>query len=151
MKRGSKQALIAKFNKLDFHDDVLTGLTVRPPRTRSNFTRIDFEFLDHSTRSGKILSFYSCANFRFVADFDVLADNLNAGNTWASAAKGDVTRMKKFVMTQQSHWRTVYMPPMPKDKPIRRKLRSIKGYILFRLSFFGGTAEVLSKNYRLRR
>jgi hypothetical protein len=151
MHRGRKDSIIAKFNKLDFHDDVLTAVRIHPSRTGSNFTRIEFELLDNIARFAKVLSFRSCANFRFVADFDVLTDNSKAGNTWASTAKGDAGRMKRFVKAQISHWRTAYMPPMPKDKPIRKKLKSIEDYILFRLSFFGGTAEVLAKKYRLSR
>jgi hypothetical protein len=50
-----------------------------------------------------------------------------------------------------SHWRTTYMPPTPKDKPVRRKLACLRNFILFRVAFFGGTAEILAKNYRLRR
>ena len=47
------------------------------------------------------------------------------------------------------HWRTTYMPPMTKDKPVRKKLASLRSYILFRVAFFGGTAEILAKHYNL--
>ncbi len=76
-----------------------------------------------------MLSFHGCANFRFVMDFDVLADNWYLGNTEASVARTDVKRMREFVGAQMSDWRTTYMPPMPKDKPIRKKLESIRSYI----------------------
>jgi hypothetical protein len=82
-------------------------------------------------------------------DFDVLAFQWFFG-THGSNARADLRRMRKFVMSQTSHWRTTHAPPMPKDKPIRKKLESIKNYILFRVSFFGGTAEILAKNYKLR-
>lgn len=97
-----------------------------------------------------MLSFHSCANFRFVVDFDVLAYQWFFG-TDGSVAKTDVQRMRRFVRAQMSHWRTTYMPPMPKDEPIRKKMASIRSYILFRVAFFGGTVEVLAKNYRLSR
>jgi hypothetical protein len=151
MKRAAKSAIADRFNRLNFHDDGLTGLTVEPPRGRNNFTRIEFELQDYSTDSVKVLSFHSCANFRFVMDFDVLADNWYGGNTESSVAKTDVTRMRKFVTAQMSHWRTAYMPPTPKDKPVRRKLATIRSFILFRVAFFGGTAEILARSYRLRR
>jgi hypothetical protein len=83
-------------------------------------------------------------------DFDVLADNWYGGNTESSIAKTDVARMRKFVRAQMSHWRTAYMPPTPMDKPIRTKLASLRSFLLFRVAFFGGTAEILAKNYRLR-
>jgi hypothetical protein len=149
MRRTNKDVVADRFSKLDFHDDGLTSLRIHPPQSQNNFTRIEFEFQDDSTDSPKVLSFHSCANFRFVMDFDVLADNWHFGNTEASVAKTEVARMRKFVKAQMSHWRTTYMPPTPKDKPIRKKLESIRSYILFRVAFFGGTAEVLAKNYRL--
>jgi hypothetical protein len=151
MKRVNKVAIAGRFNRLDLHDDAFTSLKIYPPRSLSNFTRVDFEFQDDSTGAVKVLSFRSCANFRFIMDFDVLASNWHFGNTEACVAKTEVSRMKKFVRAQQSHWRTTYMPPMPKDKPIRKKLESIRSYVWFRVAFFGGTAEVLAKNYTLTR
>ena len=150
MKRANKDAVADRFNKLNFHDDALLSLTLHPPRKRNNVTRIVLEFQDDATGSIKVLSFLCCANFRFVMDFDVLADRWYIG-TAGSVAKTDPERMRKFVKRQLSHWRTAYMPPMPKDKPIKRKLASLRSYILFRVAFFGGTAEVLAKNYRLNR
>lgn len=148
VKRANKRTLAEKFNKLDLHDDGLRAIKIYPPRKRSNFTRIDFEFQDDSTGSRKTLSFHSCANFRFVMDFDVLADNWHFGNTEACVAKTEVRRMKKFVRAQMSHWRTRYMPPMRKNDPIRKKFASIRSYVLFRVAFFGGTAEILAKGYK---
>jgi hypothetical protein len=149
MKRTNKDAVADRFNKLDFHDDALTSVRIYPPHRRKNFTRIDFELQDDSTEAAKVLSFHTCANFRFITDFDVLADHWYFGNTKASVARTEVKRMRRFVLTQMSHWRTTYMPPMPKNQPIKKKLASIRSYILFRVAFFGGTAEVLAKNYKL--
>ena len=75
MKRANKDAVADRFNRLDFHDDALNALKLHPLRSRNDFTRIDFELRDDSTNSVKVLSFHGCANFRFVMDFDVLADN----------------------------------------------------------------------------
>ena len=144
-----ENAVAMRFNKLDFHDDALISLRIVLPRSRNNFTRIDFEFQDDSTGAVEVLSFHSCANFRFIMDFDVLADQWYFG-TAASRANTDVERMTKFVKAQKRHWRTVHMPPAPKDKPIRTKLKLIRRYVLFRVAFFGGTAEVLAKNFRHR-
>lgn len=116
MKRADKNAVANRFNKLDFHDDNLTRFTIHPPRDRNNFTRIEFELQEDSTGAVKVLSFHTCANLRFLMDFDVLADNWYGGNTESSIAKTDVARMRKFVRAQMSHWRTAYMPPTPMDK-----------------------------------
>ena len=150
MKIAHKNAVVERFNKLDFHDDALLSLNIHPPRRRSNSTKIDFAFRDDATGDVKMLSFLTCANFRFVMDFDVLADRWFFG-TAASVAKADPQRMREFVRAQMSHWRTAYMPPMRKDEPIRKKLVSIRAYILFKVAFFGGTVEVLAKNYKLSR
>jgi hypothetical protein len=149
MKTTGKNVVATKFNKLDFHDDTLIALRVYPPRSRNNLTNIDFEFRDDSTTRRKTLSFRSCANFRFVMDFDVLADQWFFG-THGSRAHADPRSMLKFVRNQMPHWRVEYMPPMPKDKPIRRKLQSIRNYMLFRIAFFGGTAEILAKRYTIK-
>jgi hypothetical protein len=42
------------------------------------------------------------------------------------------------------------MPPTPKNKPITKTLKSIRGYVLFRITFFGGTAEILAKTFTIR-
>ena len=151
MKQTQKTAVARKFNNLDFHDDALTSVKIYPPRSLSNFTRLDFEFNDDSTGAVKVLSFRSCANFRFIMDFDVLASNWNYGNTETAVAHTDVTRMRTFVRTQMSHWRTTYMPPMSKNEPIKKKLESIRSYVLFHVAFFGGIADILAKNYSLKR
>jgi hypothetical protein len=122
MRRANKNVVVERFNKLDFHDDALLSLNIHPPRRRSNSAKIDFEFRDDATGDVKMLSFFACANFRFIMDFDVLPDHWFFG-TAGSAAKADPQRMRRFVRAQISHWRTAYMPPMPKDKPIKEKTR----------------------------
>jgi hypothetical protein len=149
MKQSYKGSLADSFCKLDVHDDALSGFRIQTPRSRKNLTRIDLEFLDDSTGSKKVLSFRTCANLRFVMDFDVLADNWHFGNTELCLARTDVKRLRQFVKAQMSHWRTVYMPPAPKNQPIRKKLMDIQSYALFRVEFFGGTLEVLAKGYKL--
>ncbi len=150
MKRSKKDAVASRFNKLDFHDDGLLTIKILPPRAPNNLAQIRMEFKDDSTGATKLLSFDACANFRFNADFDVLADNWRPGNTEASIAETDIKKLKEFVLVQMPHWRTSYMPPLPKNKPIKKKLKNIRSYIWFRIAFFGGTAEILAKNYQLK-
>ena len=120
-----------------------------PTSRQKNITRIEFGFLDDATHKKKTLIFHRCANIRFIMDFDVLADQCVFG-TDSSTAQVAVSRMRKLVLSQRPHWRVEYMPPMPEDKPIRRKLTSIRSYALFKIAFFGGTAEVLAKNFELK-
>jgi hypothetical protein len=151
MKRAGAINVANRFAKLDFHDDALISITINPPHSAKNLTRIEFGFKDDATGRVKIPSFQSCANVRFVADFDVLANNWHFGNTKALAAETDPTQMRKFVIQQSSHWRTAYMPPMSRKEPVKQKLKKIRNYNLFKLAFFGGTAEILAKGYKLSR
>ncbi len=148
MKKRNEKAIAGRFNNLSFHDDNLASVTVHAPQSKKNRTRIDFRLRDDSTDKEKLLSFVDCANIRYFMDFDVLADNSFA-QTEASIANVDASQMKKLVRSQTVHWRTKYMPPQAKDKPIRKKLSAIRRYILFKVSFFGGTAEILARDYKL--
>jgi len=136
----------ARFRKLDFHDDNLASVEIYPPRKSTGAAQIDFQFLDDSTGSLKVVSFHRCANLRYVMDFEVMAANWFA-QTDRFAVESDVSRMKRFVRSQMVHWHTKYMPPMPRDKPIRKKLATIRSYHLFRIAFFGGTVEILAKSF----
>ena len=129
---------------------MLTFVSIRPPTSATkNLTRIEFGFLDDATRKKKSLLFYKCANIRFIMDFDVLVDQCVFG-TDSSIARVRVSQMRKFIRSQRSHWRLEYMPPMAKDQPIRKKLKSIQSYVLFKVAFFGGTAEILARNFELK-
>jgi hypothetical protein len=145
MKTGGR-SFGARFSKLDFHDDNLVAVRISPPRKRASSTQIDFQFEDDSTGAMKLVSFHRCANLRYIMDFDVLAANWFA-QTKRFAAEADVNRVKSFVRAQMAHWHVEYMPPMPKDKPIIKKLAAIRSYHLFRIEFFGGTAEILAKSF----
>lgn len=125
-------------------------MRVDPPTSRpKNITRIEFGFLDDATHKKKTLLFHQCANIRFIMDFDVLADQCVFG-TDSSIAQVRVSQMRKFIRSQRSHWRLEYRPPMAKDQPIRKKLKSIRSYVLFKVAFFGGTAEILARNFELK-
>jgi hypothetical protein len=143
-------SIVEKFNKLDFHDDGLKSVRIHRLNKKANSANVDLEFRDDSTGAAKLLSFRGCGNLRYVMDFDVLAGNWFA-QTEKGAAINDAGRMHKFVRAQMPHWHVRYMPPSPKDKPIRKKMSSITKYALFRVTFFGGTVEVLARSFTLRR
>lgn len=140
----TKKKSSAKTNTLDLHDDNLLSVNVRLSGTKSNVTQIDFRLCDDSTRKEKVLSFRGCANLRYVMDFDVVADNWFA-QTKSFAQEVDQNTMRRFVQAQTAYWNIKYMPPFPKDKPIRKKLSALSSYRLFKIKFFGGLAEILAK------
>jgi hypothetical protein len=149
MRKASTPVVAKRFNRLDFHDDTLKLFTLHPPMTGRNLTTIDLEFKDDATGETKLLTFRGCANLRFSMDFDVLAANWFA-DTQGSAADTNTEKMRKFITTQEPHWRTTYMPSQPRDRPIRKKLSSLQQYTLFKVKFFGGTVEILAKGYKLK-
>jgi hypothetical protein len=81
----------SRFNKSSFRDNNLVSVTVHDLQSKKNHARIDFKLRDDSTSREKLLSFFDCANIRYVMDFDVLA------NDWfvqidTSSAKTDGTK-----------------------------------------------------------
>ena len=71
---------------------------------------------------------------------------------WFAATKGitcanEIARMKRFVRSQKIHWRTQYMPSLHPEHPVRKKVGSIRRYHLFMVKFYGGTAEILARNF----
>jgi hypothetical protein len=148
--KNSRQLVTKRFNNLDLHDDNLVSVSIHPPHSRKNSARIDLEFQDDASGKRKLLSFRHCANVRYLMDFDVLADNSFAQTDHASSFD-DAKRMRKFIRAQMANWHTQYMPPTPKDKPIRKKLSSLDKYALFRITFFGGVVEILATNFVLSR
>lgn len=120
------------------------------PRRMTDSAKLDFEFRDDTTGAKKLLSLSGCANLRWLMDFDVLANNWFAQTERATSIT-NVQEMRKLVQAQTAHWHVKYMPPSPKDKPIRKKLSTIRKYVLFRVTFFGGTIDVLAKHFTLKR
>ena len=146
MRRANKATSAA--GTLDLHDDNLLSVEIYPPRTRTSAAEIILRLCDDATKEEKTLLFRGCANMRYIMDFDVLADN------WFAQTKGlyyqdDANTVKRFVDRQKSHWNVKYMPPSPNDKPIRKKLSSLPAYRLFRIKFYGGVVEILSRGLKL--
>lgn len=146
MGENSARLVSRRFNDLDLHDDNLVSVNIHPPRRSRDSARIDFEFRDDSTRRRKSLSFRGCANVRYLMDFDVLASNWFA-QTKQALSHVDPTKMRKIIRAQMAHWHTRYMPPAPKNKPIRKKLSSLGSYTFFRITFFGGVVEIIAKDF----
>lgn len=142
---GTIRGATAQFGKLNLHDDSLKFIAIHPGARGKGGARIDFGFADYRSGSPKSVSFRGCANLRCILDFDVLATNWFA-QTEGVLCSDDARRMERFVRAQAAHWHTRYMPPMPKDQPIRKKLASIRKFQLFKIKFFGGTFEVLAKS-----
>ena len=142
----SKSRVARRFGLLNLYDDNLVSLSFRIPQMTRNDTKIDLIFSEYLTGKRKSLSFTGAANMRFIMDFDLMADNFFA-QTHGVKSFSHSTKMRQFVLGQRSHWHTIYMPPSSKDQPIRKKLSTIKKYTLFRVTFHGGTVEVLAKNF----
>lgn len=148
MGQSQKDLVARRFSKIDFHDDALVSVKLHTPRRKGDSAKINFEFRDDSTGTKKVLCIGGCANLRWVMDFDVLACNWFA-QTERATSVSDAEKMRKFVQSQTAHWHVKFMRPSPKNEPIRMKMSSIKKYVLFRVTFYGGTIEVLAKNFKV--
>jgi hypothetical protein len=150
--RGAASRGVAKkFNALDFHDDNLLSARILPGRLRQSAATVELRIEADHTGKIKALQFLGCANCRWNLDFDVLADNGRVGNVRGSQAGVDLETARQFVESMRRHWRTTYVPSSRRNHPIRRKLKELRGYTLFRLRFFGGMAEILARSYTLKR
>ncbi len=149
MRKAKQDLVLRKFSQLDFHDDGLLSVRIQPPRTKKNNAVVELELQDYETGVRSILTFRKCGNLRIIMDFDVLADNWFAQTEQANC-ETSVARMRQYVKGQIGHWHVKYMPPSPKYKPIQKKLAGIAGYRLFIVIFFGGTIEVLARNFELK-
>ena len=138
------------FKRMSFHDDNLISVRISPSRKRVNRTGIEFQFEDDSSKKMKTLVFLECANIRYLMDFDVMTDNGFAQTNYVSV-RTEIDPIRRFVLKQMSVWHVRYLPKKRKYTPVREKLRQIREYILFRIEFFGGVAEVLAKDYRFVR
>jgi hypothetical protein len=149
MRKPKQDLVLRRFKRLDFHDDGLLSVRIRPPHTKTNNAVLELELQDYETKAHKTLSFRRCGNLRIIMDFDVLANNWFA-QTDQATCETSVARMRQYVKSQMGHWHVKYMPPSPKNKPIQKKLAGIGGYRLFRVTFFGGTIEVLAKYFEFK-
>lgn len=145
MLKSHKQTVLERFNNLNLHDQDFLSCKINPPRTGKNATSICFEFQDSMSKVS-VLTFRDCANIRYVMDFDVLASNWFA-QTKQVKANCDAKKMKKFIESQMRHWHVRYMPPSSVHEPVKRKLRTIKRYTLFKIYFFGGVVEILARSF----
>jgi hypothetical protein len=148
MRQGQKDLVARRFSNIDFHDDALVSVKVHAPRRKGDSAKIILEFRDDASGAKKVLRIGGCANLRWLMDFDVLACNWYAQTERATFIR-DAEKMRKFVHAQTAHWHVKFMPPSPKHEPIRRKISNIRKYVLFRVTFYGGTMEVLAKNFKV--
>ncbi len=144
-----QNSICRRFNRLDFHDDNLLSITILPPRTKTNKAVLKLALRDYATGKTKTLSFRGCGNLRITMDFDVLADNWFA-QTDQTRCDASPNRMRRYVRAQAAHWRVRYMPPTPKNKPVRKKLSQIERYQLFTIAFFGGYGRGQAKRFDVK-
>lgn len=149
LQKAGPDRIARKLIKLDIHDDNLITVKIHVPRTEKNDAAIEFELEDDGIGARKVLSFSGCANLRFVMDFDVMAQNCFA-QTYGAKCFNDRAKLKRFVRTQKAHWRVQFMPPTHPEMPIRRKLAGIRRYHLFKIKFYGGTFDILARNFQLK-
>jgi len=149
LQRAGKDRIARRVALLDIHDDNLVSVRIWPPHTQKNSATIEFELEDDGTGKLKTLTFLGCANLRFVMDFDVLAEMFFA-QTYGASCSAEIARMRRLVRSQKKHWRTEFMPPLLPATPIRKKIATIRRYHLFTVKFFGGTVDILARDFKIK-
>ena len=149
MKNTKLRRSCEESSALDLYDDQLKSIEIAPRNTEKNSTIVTLELIDDGSGHTKWRTFHGRLNICHRMDFAAVASNFCALAHQASAS-ADTAKMKRFVNSQRQHWRTVYMPPLPKDSLVRNKLASLGSFARFKINFHGGTMEVLAKPFTLR-
>jgi len=150
--RRERSRIVAEFNSHSLHDDTLHALRIVPSTSRRRHSRVELDLTEYVTNRPRQLCLTGCANISFVADFDVLLDNAGA-NTERVHAIVDDERIRQIMTEQMAHLNIEYFDEdnRPADyHPTRTKLLDVSAYILFRITFYGGTLEVIARGFTLR-
>ena len=149
--RKAKEQIVAEFNHHNLHDDTVHALRVIPSTTRRRSSRVEVDLTQYVTNRPRRLCLTGCANISFVADFDVLLRNAFA-NTERVQAIGDEQRIRQIMTEQMAHVNLEYVTlegEPSEHHPTRQKLRDVSAYILFRITFYGGTLEVIARGFKI--
>jgi hypothetical protein len=144
--RSSQDKIVERVRRMDFGDDTLVDIRIHPPRRprRGSESSVEIDLRDEKLRH---LRFSGCANLRIAMDFDVLADNLHF-NTDSISAHTKADEMRKFIQRGDLDNNVEYSPEMP--SPVRTKIKNLDSLIVFRITFFGGTIDVLARNVQVK-
>jgi L-ascorbate metabolism protein UlaG (beta-lactamase superfamily) len=150
-RRRAREQLVAAFNARSLHDDTVHAVRIFHSTSRRRSSRVEVDLTEYVTHRPRRLVLTGCANLSFVADFDVLTDNAFA-NTEAVFASMDEEHIREIMEAQMAHVNVDYFKEddTPSDyHPTRRKLTDLSAFILFRITFFGGTLEVVARGFTL--
>ena len=144
----SPETIAKSFRELDFHDDSLIDLRVVPARQSGEGAQslVEIDLLHYSEKKVRHIRFFGCANLRVAMDFDVLAHNLPA-NTSRVEAHTNLNQMRDLVRSQKKDWDVTYAPG--DESPVNGKMDAMNAFVAFRVQFFGGTVEVIARNYEV--
>lgn len=148
-----KHQIMAAFNAYNLHDDTVQAVRILPSPSRRRQSTVEIDLTEYVSDKPRRLRLTGCANLSFIADFDVLTDNAFA-NTEGVQASGDEERIRQIVTAQMAHLNLDYgdSDEEPDEHhPTRRKLADLSPFILFRVTFYGGTLEVVARGFQITR
>lgn len=131
------------FLEHNFHDAILKDIRVIPGQSRGARSIVRVTLLDYDEDQIINIRFANAGNISFVGDFDVLRDNVGAGNTSHTEAISDPDKHAKTIKRHQKSWNVGYAKGA--TNPVERKLINLENYVSYRIAFFGATLEVLAK------
>lgn len=138
-----------RFLKHNFHDALLKAINIRPTGDKRSKSFVEVTLEDYDTNELIQIIFEQPGNISFTGDFDVLIDNARFGNTSHIKASTDSERILKIIKRQKSKWNVTYEDGI--RSPVEKKANNIDKFIEFKILFFGGSLEVLAKNYKIIR
>jgi hypothetical protein len=141
-----------------FHDSTLEAITVLPPKTRRERTKIEviLAYGVHGERYRVV--FKGCANAFMAMDFDVLAQ-MGHCNTASFSVTGDTCVMRSLILASKQATNVGYdddpetidgEPFRPgcytsRSSPIPQKLEKLQSYRHYTIDFFGGYLTIIAK------
>jgi hypothetical protein len=150
--RKTREQVAAAFNTCNLHDDSVHAIRIIPATSRRSSSRVELDLTEYVTNRPRRLALTGCANISFVADFDVLVDNAFA-NTEGVQASVDEERIREIIARGMGDLNVEYTEggQPSEDHPARLKLRDAAAYVLFRVTFYGGTLEVIGRGFKISR
>jgi hypothetical protein len=151
--RRDRQRTIEAFNALHVHDATVQAVRIFPSTSKRRQSYVEVDLTEYVTCKPLLLRLTGSANVTLAADFQVLTDNAFA-NTEGVRATGDEKRIRQLMSEQMAHLNIEYYEVDEKPSarhPTRRKLTDVSSYILFQVTFYGGTLEVVARGFKLTR
>jgi len=153
MAGNDRDSIVGRLQDYDFHDDALLAVRIVPAQNRREKSRVELDLSEYVTDRPRRLVFTGCENIRFDGDFAVLTDNAFAVVAEVVATPAD-DAIIALLKDQKPRLNVEYEDE--DESPIEERHRQEKlddpfGLVLFTVVLYGGTLDVVARNFRVLR